>query len=77
MQYQELITAAPCYQMDSLIMKVVSANGIVGLELRTLVIALNSFDEWSTELAMSLITLQHWKNNGAIGDVRDLFRLCL
>ena len=58
-------------------MTIVPANGIVDLELRTLAIALNSFDEWSTERAMSLMTSQHWKNDGAIGDVRDLFRLCL
>ena len=58
-------------------MTIVSANGIVDLELRTLAIALSSFDEWSTELAMSLMTLQHWKNDGAIGDVRDLFKFYL
>ena len=58
-------------------MTIVSANGIVDLELRTLAIALNSFDEWSTDVAMSLMTLQHWKNDGATGDVRNLFRLCL
>ena len=61
--------------MDYLIMTSVSANGIVDLELRTLEIALNRFDEWGTELAMSLMTSQQWKNDGAIGDVRDLFRL--
>ena len=53
------------------------ANGIVDLELRTLTIALNSVDKWSIEMAMSWVTLQQWKNDGAIGDVRDLFRVCL
>ena len=52
----------------------VSANGIVDLELRTLEIALNRFDEWGTELAMSLMTSQQWKNDVAIGDVRDLLQ---
>ena len=55
----------------------VSANGIIDVELRTLAIASNSFDEWGTELTMSLMTSQQWKNDGAIGDVRDLSRLCL
>ena len=45
-------------------MTIVSANGIVDLELRTLAIALNSFDKWSTELAMAPMTSQQWKNDG-------------
>ena len=53
------------------------ANGIVDLELRTLIIALNSVDEWSIEMAMSWVTLQQWKNDGVIGNVQDLFRVCL
>lgn len=53
------------------------ANGIVDLELRTLTIALNSVDKWSIEMAMSWVTLQQWKNDGEIGNVQDLFRVCL
>ena len=71
------MTAATCCQMDSLTMTIVSANGVVDVELRTLAIALNSSDEWSTELATLPMTSQQWKNDRALGDVRDLFRLCL
>ena len=53
------------------------ANGIVDLELRTLTIALNNVDKWSIEMAMSWVTLQQWKNDGEIGNVQDLFRVCL